>query len=60
MLVVLGVPLLHMELTVGQYTRRGPVHALANLCPLLKGTLWRELIFQLTQRDTNKKVCCSF
>nr|XP_040038347.1 sodium- and chloride-dependent GABA transporter ine [Gasterosteus aculeatus aculeatus] len=37
MLVVLGVPLLHMELTVGQYTRRGPVHALANLCPLLKG-----------------------
>ncbi|XP_037323629.1 sodium- and chloride-dependent GABA transporter ine [Pungitius pungitius] len=37
MLVVLGVPLLYMELTVGQYTRRGPVHALANVCPLLKG-----------------------
>ncbi|XP_033969694.1 sodium- and chloride-dependent GABA transporter ine isoform X2 [Trematomus bernacchii] len=37
MLVVLGVPLLYMELIVGQYTRRGPVHALANVCPLLKG-----------------------
>uniref|UniRef100_A0A3Q3QS97 Transporter n=1 Tax=Monopterus albus TaxID=43700 RepID=A0A3Q3QS97_MONAL len=37
MLVVLGIPLLHMELTVGQYTRRGPAHALANVCPLLKG-----------------------
>ncbi|XP_056910747.1 sodium- and chloride-dependent GABA transporter ine isoform X1 [Takifugu flavidus] len=37
MLVVLGIPLLHMELTVGQYTRRGPVHALAIVCPLFKG-----------------------
>ncbi|XP_031713275.1 sodium- and chloride-dependent GABA transporter 1 [Anarrhichthys ocellatus] len=37
MLLVLGVPLLYMELTVGQYTRRGPVHALATVCPLLKG-----------------------
>ncbi|XP_040007293.1 sodium- and chloride-dependent GABA transporter ine [Xiphias gladius] len=37
MLVVLGIPLLYMELTVGQYMRRGPVHALANVCPLLKG-----------------------
>ncbi|KAA8586396.1 hypothetical protein FQN60_000232 [Etheostoma spectabile] len=37
MLVVLGIPLLYMELIVGQYTRRGPVHALATVCPLLKG-----------------------
>ncbi|XP_070699263.1 sodium- and chloride-dependent GABA transporter ine [Pempheris klunzingeri] len=37
MLVVLGIPLLYMELIVGQYTRRGPVHALAIVCPLLKG-----------------------
>ncbi|MED6266539.1 hypothetical protein CHARACLAT_003098 [Characodon lateralis] len=37
MLVVLGIPLLYMELSVGQYTRRGPVHALATVCPLLKG-----------------------
>lgn len=37
MLVLLGIPLLYMELTVGQYTRRGPVHALAIVCPLLKG-----------------------
>lgn len=39
MLVVLGIPLLYMELTVGQYTRRGPVLALATVCPLLKGAL---------------------
>lgn len=39
MLLVLGIPLLYMELTVGQYTRRGPVHALASVCPLLKGII---------------------
>ncbi|XP_008305120.1 sodium- and chloride-dependent GABA transporter ine [Stegastes partitus] len=37
MLFVLGIPLLYMELTLGQYMRRGPVHALASVCPLLKG-----------------------
>ncbi|XP_028838231.1 sodium- and chloride-dependent creatine transporter 1 isoform X4 [Denticeps clupeoides] len=37
MLVVLGIPLLYMELIVGQYLRRGPVQALAKVCPLLKG-----------------------
>ncbi|XP_072516296.1 sodium- and chloride-dependent GABA transporter ine [Salminus brasiliensis] len=37
MLVLLGIPLLYMELTVGQYLRKGPVHAMAKLCPLLKG-----------------------
>ncbi|XP_042891761.1 sodium- and chloride-dependent GABA transporter ine-like [Penaeus japonicus] len=37
MLFVCGIPLLLMELTVGQFTRRGPVGALAKLCPLLKG-----------------------
>uniref|UniRef100_A0A673ASG2 Transporter n=1 Tax=Sphaeramia orbicularis TaxID=375764 RepID=A0A673ASG2_9TELE len=37
MLLVLGIPLLYMELTLGQFTQRGPVHALAHACPLLKG-----------------------
>uniref|UniRef100_A0A672RJE9 Transporter n=1 Tax=Sinocyclocheilus grahami TaxID=75366 RepID=A0A672RJE9_SINGR len=37
MLVLLGIPLLHMELTLGQYLRRGPVLALTKACPLLKG-----------------------
>ncbi|KAJ8342900.1 hypothetical protein SKAU_G00328280 [Synaphobranchus kaupii] len=37
MLVVLGIPLLYMELTLGQYIRRGPVQALTKVCPLLKG-----------------------
>lgn len=37
MLVACGVPLLFMELAVGQYTRRGPIGALGKLCPLLQG-----------------------
>ncbi|CAL8266615.1 unnamed protein product [Merluccius merluccius] len=37
MLVVLGIPLLYMELLLGQYMRRGPVQVLKNICPLLKG-----------------------
>ncbi|XP_046389982.1 sodium- and chloride-dependent GABA transporter ine isoform X1 [Ischnura elegans] len=36
-LVVCGIPLLYMELAVGQYTRRGPIGALGKLCPLFKG-----------------------
>jgi len=37
MLVFCGVPLLYMELAVGQYTRRGPIGALGKLTPILKG-----------------------
>nr|XP_045582340.1 sodium- and chloride-dependent GABA transporter ine-like isoform X2 [Procambarus clarkii] len=37
MLFICGIPLLLMELTVGQYTRRGPVAALEKICPLFKG-----------------------
>ncbi|TRY71311.1 hypothetical protein DNTS_002248 [Danionella cerebrum] len=37
MLFLCGIPLLFMEFTVGQFTRLGPVHALAKICPLLKG-----------------------
>ncbi|XP_051520709.1 sodium- and chloride-dependent GABA transporter 1-like isoform X2 [Myxocyprinus asiaticus] len=37
MLLLCGIPLLFMEFTVGQYTRLGPVHALAKICPLFKG-----------------------
>ena len=37
MLVLCGIPLLYMELAVGQYTRRGPIGALGKLCPILKG-----------------------
>ena len=39
MLVLCGIPLLYMELAVGQYTRRGPIGALGKLCPLLKGNI---------------------
>jgi hypothetical protein len=28
-----------MELAVGQFTRRGPIGALAQVCPLFKGNL---------------------
>uniref|UniRef100_A0A8C1GMU6 Si:ch211-225b11.1 n=1 Tax=Cyprinus carpio TaxID=7962 RepID=A0A8C1GMU6_CYPCA len=37
MLFLCGIPLLFMEFTVGQYTRLGPVHSLAKICPLFKG-----------------------
>lgn len=32
-----GVPMLFMELAVGQYTGRGPIGAIGQLCPLFKG-----------------------
>lgn len=37
MVILCGIPLLFMEFAIGQYTRLGPVHALAKICPLLKG-----------------------
>ncbi|CAJ1068278.1 sodium- and chloride-dependent GABA transporter ine [Xyrichtys novacula] len=37
MVVLCGFPLLFMEFSIGQYTRIGPVHAFARICPLLKG-----------------------
>lgn len=37
MLVLCGIPLLYMEMAVGQFTQQGPIGALAKLCPLLKG-----------------------
>ena len=37
MLLLCGIPLLYMELAVGQYTRRGPIGALGKICPILKG-----------------------
>jgi solute carrier family 6 GABA transporter-like protein 6/8/11/12/13 len=38
-LIICGIPLLYMELAVGQFTRRGPIGALAQICPLFKGNL---------------------
>lgn len=37
MLFVCGIPLLLMELAVGQFTRRGPIGAIEKLCPFFKG-----------------------
>ena len=37
MMFVCSIPLLLMELAVGQFTQRGPVGAMARLCPLFKG-----------------------
>ncbi|KAF5298163.1 hypothetical protein FQA39_LY02587 [Lamprigera yunnana] len=36
-MVICGVPLLYMELAVGQFTGRGPIGAIGQLCPLFKG-----------------------
>ncbi|CAG9585469.1 unnamed protein product [Danaus chrysippus] len=36
-LLICGVPMLFMELAVGQYTAHGPIGALSQICPLFKG-----------------------
>ncbi|XP_036226158.2 sodium- and chloride-dependent GABA transporter ine isoform X2 [Bactrocera oleae] len=36
-LFICSIPLLFMELSIGQYTGRGPIGALGQLCPLFKG-----------------------
>ncbi|PSN54310.1 Sodium- and chloride-dependent GABA transporter ine, partial [Blattella germanica] len=36
-LIICGIPLLYMELSVGQFTRSGPIGALSQICPLFKG-----------------------
>ncbi|XP_075896026.1 sodium- and chloride-dependent GABA transporter ine-like [Nelusetta ayraudi] len=37
MVLVCGVPLVYMEIAIGQCTQLGPVHAFAKICPLFKG-----------------------
>lgn len=36
-LIICGVPMLFMELAIGQYTAHGPIGALSQICPLFKG-----------------------
>ncbi|XP_063531128.1 sodium- and chloride-dependent GABA transporter ine-like [Cydia strobilella] len=36
-LLVCGVPMLFMELAIGQYTAHGPIGALSQICPLFTG-----------------------
>ena len=36
MLLLCGLPLLFMELSMGQYTRRGPIGAIGKMCPLFQ------------------------
>ncbi|NP_001161606.1 neurotransmitter transporter-like protein [Saccoglossus kowalevskii] len=38
MLIFVGIPLLYMELALGQYIRLGPVGAFKKIAPFLKGT----------------------
>ena len=52
MLLLCGIPLLYMELAVGQYTRRGPIGALGQLCPILKGEQ-RSTPLQMNILDTD-------
>ncbi|CAH1406669.1 unnamed protein product [Nezara viridula] len=35
--LICGIPLLYMELAIGQFTRRGPIGTFSKLCPLFKG-----------------------
>jgi len=36
-LFIVAIPLMYMEFIVGQFTRRGPIGALSQLCPFFKG-----------------------
>ena len=37
MLLLVGIPLLYMELSIGLITQRGPIHSLKTLSPIFKG-----------------------
>ncbi|CAF0789248.1 unnamed protein product [Brachionus calyciflorus] len=37
-LIIVAVPLMFMEFSVGQFTQRGPIGAMSRICPLFKGT----------------------
>lgn len=55
-LFVCGVPMLFMELAVGQYTGRGPIGAIGQLCPLFKGLKWKPLEHNQSFRLTNRQL----
>ncbi|XP_046805027.1 sodium- and chloride-dependent GABA transporter ine [Lucilia cuprina] len=46
-LIICSIPLLFMELSIGQYTGRGPIGALGQLCPLFKVDYGGIYFFQL-------------
>lgn len=65
MLFLCGIPLLFMEFTVGQYTRLGPVHALAKICPLFKGEWSMDpfllaLFYNSIQTQSSKRVISNY
>ncbi|RNA10549.1 sodium- and chloride-dependent GABA transporter ine-like [Brachionus plicatilis] len=37
-LLIVAIPLMFMEFSVGQFTQRGPIGAMSRICPLFKGT----------------------
>ena len=53
MLVLCGIPLLLMELSMGQYTRRGPIGALGKMAPILQGEMYSD-------RRGRSKAFCSY
>ncbi|KAG1684334.1 Sodium- and chloride-dependent GABA transporter ine [Nymphon striatum] len=47
MMFICGVPILFMELAVGQYFKLGPIGALGHICPLLKGAAFASVFVSL-------------
>jgi len=43
-MIFCGIPLLYLELAIGQFTKRGPISAISKLCPILKG---KSIIFYI-------------
>jgi len=49
-LLLCGIPVLFMELSIGQFTGRGPIKTLGQLCPLLKGNQSLFVVLQSRMR----------
>jgi len=46
-LIIVAIPLMYMEFSIGQFTQRGPIGAMAKICPLLKGVYLSPFSFNL-------------
>ncbi|KAL1451615.1 hypothetical protein WDU94_005974, partial [Cyamophila willieti] len=49
-LLLCGIPILYMELAVGEFTRRGPIGVLSKLCPIFKGSSYKKNIHIIIKR----------
>ncbi len=51
--LLLGVPMLLLEMTLGQYSGLTPTKFYRNLCPVISGRLWRKTMKKMTTMTSN-------